>query len=83
MIISRGAVINNNMRVNCCFETLWLPLSAEKQVCLFKEFNLQATINHSGTLQADHYWAHIKDEDSSGWLECNDTSVIATHFHVL
>ena len=45
-----------------------------------KEFTLKATINHSGTLQAGHYWAHIKDEDNRGWLKCNDTSVIATPF---
>ena len=49
-------------------------------MCLFKQFTLKATINHSGTLQAGHYWAHIKDEDNSGWLKCNDTSVIAKPF---
>ena len=51
----KGAVIKDNMRVNCCSETLRLPISADEQVCLFKEFNLKATINHSGTLQAGHY----------------------------
>ena len=76
----KGAVIKNNMRVNCCSETLRLPISADEQVCLYKEFTLKATINHSGTLQAGHYWAHIKDEDNRGWLKCNDTSVIATPF---
>ena len=72
------AVIKNNMRVNCCSETLRLLISAAEQACLYKEFTLKATINHSGTLQAGHYWAHVKDEDNSGWLKCNDTSVIAT-----
>ena len=76
----KAAVIKNNMRVNCCSETLRLPISADEQVCLYKEFTLKATINHSGTLQAGHYWAHIKDEDNRGWLKCNDTSVIATPF---
>ena len=75
----RGAVIKNN-RVNCCSETLRLPISAYEQVCLYKEFTLKATTNHSGTLQAGHYWAHIKDEDNRGWLKCNDTSVIGTPF---
>ena len=75
----KGAVIKNNLTVNCS-ETLKLPISADQQVCLFKEFNLKATINHSGTLQAGHYWAHIKDKDNRGWLKCNDTSVIATPF---
>ena len=79
----KGAVIKNNMRVNWCSETLRLPFSADGQVCLFKEFNLKATINHSGNLQASHYWVHIKEEDNCGWLKCNDTSVIATPFSVL
>ena len=74
-----GAVIKNN-RVNCCSETLRLPISAGEQVCLYKELTLKATINHSRTLQAGHYWSHINDEDNSGWLKCNDTSVIATPF---
>ena len=76
----KGAVIKNNMKVNCCSETLRLPISADEQVCLYKEFTLKATINHSGTLQVGHYWAHIKDEDNCGWLKCSDTSVIATPF---
>ena len=76
----KGTVIKNNMKVNCCSETLRLPISADKQVRLHKEFVLKATINHSGTLHAGHYWAHIKDEDNRGWLKCNDTSVIATPF---
>ena len=45
----KGAVIKNNMRVNCCSEKLGLPLSADKQVYLYKEFTLKATINHSRT----------------------------------
>ena len=77
----KKTVIKDNMRVNCCSETLRLPISADEQVCLFKEFNLKATINHSGTLQAGHYWAHIKDGDNRGWLKCNDTSVTATPFN--
>ena len=59
-------------------ETLRLPILADEQVCLFNEFNLKVTTNHSGTLQAGHYWAHIKDEDNRSLLKCNDTSVIAT-----
>ena len=79
----KGTVIKYNMRVNFGSETLRLPLSADKQVCLFKEFNLKNTINNSGTLQTGHYWTHIKDEDNRGQLKCNDTSVIATPFNVL
>ena len=66
------------MRINCSSETLRLHIAADEQVCLYREFTLKATINHSGTMQAGHYWAHIKNEDNSGWLKCNDTSVIAT-----
>ena len=76
----KAAVIKNNMRVNCCLETLRLPISADEQVCLYKEFILKSTINHSGTVEVGHYWAHFKDEDNHGWLKCNDTSVIATPF---
>ena len=76
----KGAVIKNNMRENCCSETLRLPISADEKVYLYKESTLKATMNHSGTMQAAHYLAHIKDEDNSGWLKCNDTSVIVTPF---
>ena len=75
----KGAVIKNNM-ISCCSETLRLPIAADEQVCLYKEFTLKATIGHSGTMQGGHYWAHIKNEDNSGWLKSNDTSVIATPF---
>ena len=74
----KGAVIKSNMRVKCCSETLRLPIAADEQVCLYKEFTLKATNKDSGTMQAGHYWAHIKNEDNSGWLKCNNTSVIAT-----
>ena len=75
-----GAAVINNMRVNLCSEILRLPISADEQVCLYKELTLKATINYSGTLQAGHYWAHIKDDNNRGWLKCNDTSIIATPF---
>ena len=57
-----------------------VPISAEEQVCLYKEFTLKATKNHSGTLHTGHSWAHIKDDDNRGWLKYNDTSVIAIPF---
>ena len=75
--------MKNNMKVNCCSETLRQPTSAAEQVCLYKEFTLQATLNHSGTLQSGNYQTYIKDEDNSGWLKCNDLSVIATPFNDL
>ena len=75
----KGAVIKNKLRAKCS-EILKLPISSDDQVCLFKEFNLKATINHSGTLQAGHYLVQIKDKDNHGRLKYNDTSVIATPF---
>ena len=66
----KGALIKNNMKVNCCSEILRLLISADEQVCLYKDFTVMATINHSGTVEAGHYWAHIKDEDSRGCLKC-------------
>ena len=39
-----------------------------------KIYSLVATINHSGNLNAGHYWAFVKDSDA--WLECNDSSVL-------
>ena len=42
----KGAVIIHN-RVNCCSETLRLPISADEQVCLYKEFTLKTTNDHS------------------------------------
>ena len=45
--------------------------NTDEQVCLFQEFNLKVTINHSGTLPAGRYWAHIKDEDNHGSLKYN------------
>ena len=50
----KGAVIKNNMRVNCCSETLRLPIAADEQVYVYKKFTFKATINHSGTMQAGH-----------------------------
>lgn len=47
------------------------PRNTDEQVCLFEEFNLKASIDYSGTLQAGHYWAYIKDEDNHGWLKYN------------
>ena len=47
------------------------PRNTDEQVCLFEEFILKATIDHSGTLQAGHYWAYIKDEGNHGWLKYN------------
>ena len=71
----KSAVIKNTTRVNCGSETMRLSISGDRQVCLFKRFNLKTTRNHFETLQTGRYWVHISDEDNCGWLECNDRSV--------
>ena len=47
----KGAVIKNTTRINCGSETLRLSISGDRQVCLFKRFNLKVTRNHFETLQ--------------------------------
>ena len=39
---------------------LTVPLKLDDNVSFSKEFSLVATINHSGSLNAGHYWAFIK-----------------------
>ena len=53
---------------------LKVPITTSDEVSIAKEYSLVATVNHSGTLNAGHYWAFVKDGDR--WLECNDRSVI-------
>ena len=53
---------------------LKVPITTSDEVSVAKEFSSVATVNHSGTLNAGHYWAFLKDRDR--WLECNDRSVV-------
>ena len=55
---------------------LRVPLKLDDNVSFSKEFSLVATINHSGSLNAGHYWAFIKDNISKSWFECDDRSVL-------
>ena len=45
-------------------------------VSFSSEYSLVASINHSGTMNAGHYWAFIKDKLAGVWLKCNDRSVV-------
>ena len=45
-------------------------------VSFSKEFSLVASINHSGSLNAGHYWAFIKDNISKSWFKCDDRSIL-------
>ena len=48
-----------------------------------KEFSLVATINHSGSLNAGHYWAFIKDNISNSWFKCDDRSIFKVKLSTL
>ena len=56
-----------------CTKTLVLPLSENEEVTFKPEYELVASINHSGNLNAGHYWAYIKD--CNIWYSCDDKSV--------
>ena len=60
---------------------LKVPITTSDEVSIAKEYSLVATVNHSGTLNAGHYWAFVKDGDR--WLECNDRSVIKVNSSAL
>ena len=55
---------------------LTVPLKLDDDVSFSKEFSLVATINHSGSLNACHYWAFIKDNISKSWFKCDDRSIL-------
>ena len=54
---------------------LLLPITVEDEVSFTNKYSLIATINHSGALNRDHYWAFIKDLHSSSWYLCSDKLV--------
>ena len=56
---------------------LTVPLKLDDDdVSFSKEFSLVATINHSGSLNAGHYWAFIKDNISKSWFKFDDRSIL-------
>ena len=74
-IMFRGNWIKDNRKAKCSSDPLKIPVSSENTVSFSASFSLQATINHSGTLQAGHYWSFKRDKHANKWLKCNDTSV--------
>ena len=74
-IMFRGNPIKDNRKVKCSSDPLKIPVSCENTVSFSASFSLQATINHSGTLQVGHYWSFKRDKHANKWLKCNDTSV--------
>ena len=75
----RGSIIKDTKLVHCLPEPthiLTVPVHSSDSVSFSNRYSLIATINHSGTLQAGHYWAFIKDASNNTWLKCKDRSVI-------
>ena len=74
-----GDMFKDNRLVECLpnkNHLLKIPIRIDDTVSFSKEFSLVATINHSGNLNAGHYWAFIKESTSNSWLQCNDRSVL-------
>ena len=78
--------IKNTDFVECLPETthvLRVPIQTGDSISFTNQYSLIATINHSGTLQAGHYWAFIKDRSTNNWLKCNDRAVLKVKPHTL
>ena len=73
-------VYKDNRKVNCPSEILNIPVRVDEHLSVSRKFNLKATINHSGTINAGHYWAFIKNSKSNQWLKCNDTTITKATF---
>ena len=77
---SRGKITKDTSLVKCLPErdyVLDVPIQTSGPVSFSNRYSLVATVNHSGTLEAGHYWAFIKDVSNNTWFKCNDRSVIA------
>ena len=72
---SGKSITKDSRLVKCPSDTLAVPISTDNDITISRKFKLTATINHSGTLNAGHYWAFIKETGSNCWLKCNDTTV--------
>ena len=72
--------IKDNRLVKCPSDCLTVPISTDNDITISRSFKLRATINHSGTINAGHYWTFIKVTGSNQWLKCNDTSVTKASF---
>ena len=76
---TKSVIVKDTSFVECLpvvNHTLKVPIQASDPVSFSNRYSLMATVNHSGTFEAGHYWAFIKDVDSNTWLKCNDRSVV-------
>ena len=81
-LYANGASTKDERTVECLPSTfstnnefLTIPAIVEDSVSLYNGYTLMATINHSGTTEAGHYWAYIRNEKENNWLSCDDTKV--------
>ena len=74
-----GNSIKDTQQIHCLPEpthSLTVPIKPSDSVSFSNKYSLIASINHSGTPQAGHYWAFIKNVNDNTWLKCNDQSVV-------
>ena len=75
-----GHVFKDSRHINCPSEVLNIPVKIDEQLSVSRKFRLKASINHSGTIHAGHYWTFIKKANNSTWLKCNDTIISKARF---
>ena len=72
-------LLKNEDKFNCASsgttKHLTVPVAGDGEIFVNNTYSLIATINHSGSLNHGHYWAVIKDNNSSKWYCCNDKLV--------
>ena len=60
--------IKVSRKVNCSADPFKIPVSCENTTSFSASRSLQAAINRSGTLQAEHYWSFKRNNDTSKWF---------------
>ena len=71
---SNGRAAKDDRFVNC-YLTLEIPHIIEGEVSFRQNYDLKAVINHSGTLEAGHYWTAVYHQKSKCWLSCDDKTI--------
>ena len=80
---SSGQAVKDTTQLDLSPFTVKIPVSTEFGVSFHRQFNLVATINHSGNLNSGHYWSNILHPVSKQWLNCNDRHVKSINSSVL
>ena len=70
-----GQLVKDETLVSCTQsqpgQYLSVPITVEDEISFMNKYSLIATINHSSTLNRGHYWACIKDLQSSCRYSCD------------